>query len=453
MTDVPGHTQAMVTLMANKGIEFMHIGVNEVAPLPDVPPIFKWKCDDSFITVMYCTSYGDTVDFGSFKVMFAHTLDNKGPQSAEEIRKLYSNIKEKYPDANIKAATLNDVALRLREIKDIPVFDKEIGDTWIFATGSDPKKVGMYRELLRHYENVDYDCVDLTDNLLLVPEHTWGMDIKTYFKDTENYPNEKFERIIGNDAYNAVTKSWEEQRNYVYKAAKELGYEIDYPASFEMPNEYEVVKTSEPDISVSWQLFDNTDYARYFTTYNYRCSYDWVKWDNTKVGLPDYNGGIFKAHTEKVYKTKDKYIYCMEFDKDVKEKFGLGKIVVEKEDNFYTVRWLGKFPSRLPQALWLKFSNMEEKWEIQKLGEWISPDDILDSRLISAFDEGVRNKDVFIKGYDSALVAPFGRHLLEYDIDEKNQDLYFNLYNNIWNTNFPMWFGEDAVYRFQVLKR
>ena len=30
--------------------------------------------------------------------------------------------------------------------------------------------------------------------------------------------------------------------------------------------------------------------------------------------------------------------------------------------------------------------------------------------------------------------------------------MYFNLYNNIWNTNFLMWYTEDAMFRFVVTK-
>jgi len=26
--------------------------------------------------------------------------------------------------------------------------------------------------------------------------------------------------------------------------------------------------------------------------------------------------------------------------------------------------------------------------------------------------------------------------------------MYVNLYNNIWGTNFPMWYAEDARFRF-----
>ena len=30
---------------------------------------------------------------------------------------------------------------------------------------------------------------------------------------------------------------------------------------------------------------------------------------------------------------------------------------------------------------------------------------------------------------------------------------WFNLYNNIWNTNFPMWFGDDVKFRFLLHDR
>jgi hypothetical protein len=29
--------------------------------------------------------------------------------------------------------------------------------------------------------------------------------------------------------------------------------------------------------------------------------------------------------------------------------------------------------------------------------------------------------------------------------------LHFNLYNNIWGTNHPMWYDEDAKFRFALI--
>ncbi|MCA9902986.1 MAG: hypothetical protein KC547_03940 [Anaerolineae bacterium] len=40
MTDVPGHTRAMIPLLHEAGIRFFHVGVNPAATVPDVPPVF-----------------------------------------------------------------------------------------------------------------------------------------------------------------------------------------------------------------------------------------------------------------------------------------------------------------------------------------------------------------------------------------------------------------------------
>ena len=47
MTDVPGHTKAIVPLLAKHGIKLLHVGVNGVSAVPEVPECFLWKCRDS----------------------------------------------------------------------------------------------------------------------------------------------------------------------------------------------------------------------------------------------------------------------------------------------------------------------------------------------------------------------------------------------------------------------
>ena len=84
------------------------------------------------------------------------------------------------------------------------------------------------------------------------------------------------------------------------------------------------------------------------------------------------------------------------------------------------------------------------------MGAWISPEEIIGSPLIVGIDKGVKNRSVEIQSLDCALVAPFGRNLLQYNLQNCKQDLYFNLYNNIWNTNFPMWYSDDALFRFDI---
>jgi len=452
MTDVPGHTIGMVPIMSDYGIKFMHIGVNPATPLPDVPQIFRWKCNDKSIVVMYQKEYGDCEEFDDFVIYFAHTGDNSGPQSAQEVVEIYEKIAMEYPDCNVIAATLDDVAKRVLKMENIPVLEKEIGDTWIHGAGTDPLKLSKYRNLLRKINNMDLDDIDLTDSLMLVPEHTWGKDIKTFFSNKKDFTASQMEKIKDSFEYNDVMASWEEQREYVYRAEKILGVENEYQVKLpDLNDALECENIEEPSIEISWQLFDNSDYMNYKETYM-RSTPDWAIWDFTKVGLPDYKGGIFTSKAVSQYKKGEKFIYEYRFESDIEAEYGLPYFWVEICERNIEIKWFNKKASRLPQAFWLKFKGMDEDWQLNKMGEWINPEDIIGSPLICAVDKGVKNNTYEIDMLDSCLVAPFGRNLLKYNLLNIKQDMYINLYNNIWNTNFPMWYSDDSVFRFNFNK-
>ena len=199
MTDVPGHTIAMVPYLAKAGLQFLHIGVNPASTVPDVPDVFRWQYEGSEIVVMYNRDYGKftMIPGTETAVYFAHTGDNHGPQSAEAIRQVYRELEEEYPDAQLCAADLNGLAREVLTIKDtLPVFTKEIGDTWIHGVGCDPWKVRQFRETLRQEpEWTEEERKEAFRELLLVPEHTWGMDIKTHLADHEHYIRTEFEKV------------------------------------------------------------------------------------------------------------------------------------------------------------------------------------------------------------------------------------------------------------------
>lgn len=450
MTDVPGHTIGMIPFMYKRGIEFLHIGVNPATPLPDVPKLFTWKNGESYITVMYQGDYGEVMEFDDFVIYFAHTHDNCGPQSENEIVGIYDEIKQKYPGCNLRAATLNDVAMRMRNVKNLPIVENEIGDTWIHGAGTDPEKMSRYRKILRYIKNNKVD-VDLSDNLLLVPEHTWGMDVKTFFNDKMNYSHTEMERL--GEERKRIEASWREQRDYVIEAEKCLNILPDYPISKPDLSLYNKVDCIDfPNIELSWQLFDNSDYDRYKTDYMRLTdeNREWALWDFTKIGLPDYKGGIFVAKPDSAYENGNEKIYFYKFDDELASEYGLPYFVVRYDKGFLEIKWFDKKISRLPQAFWLKINGMNENWELHRLGTWIKPESIIGSPLITSVDFGVRNNAVTIEPLDSSLVAPFGRRLLQYNCKNVKQDLYFNLYNNIWNTNFPMWYGDDGLFRFDI---
>ncbi|HQK04714.1 MAG TPA: hypothetical protein PK558_01910, partial [Anaerolineaceae bacterium] len=53
---------------------------------------------------------------------------------------------------------------------------------------------------------------------------------------------------------------------------------------------------------------------------------------------------------------------------------------------------------------------------------------------------------------DSPLVALGARSLLDFNNDQPDtrQGAHFCLFNNLWGTNFPMWFEEDCRFRFDI---
>lgn len=206
MTDVPGHTIATVEELSKAGIGFLHIGVNASSRVPEVPETFLWKHGDHDVVVQYSAQYGAPgyVEGMDEVLEFAHTGDNLGPQSAEAVEEEFARIQAKYPNASVEASTLDAYAKSLLKIKDrLPVVEEEIGDTWIHGTGSDPWKISRYRALLKlkdkwmaegkmSEDSSFYD--DFMMNLLLITEHTWGLDFKKYLADFKNWTKEDFNK-------------------------------------------------------------------------------------------------------------------------------------------------------------------------------------------------------------------------------------------------------------------
>ena len=455
MTDVPGHTIGAVPLMARAGVDFLHIGINTAAAPADVPPLFKWRLLDDEVTVMYQGCYGESQEFDDFAVCFAHTNDNMGPQSPDAIIQIYDKYKAKYPGAKIVAATLDDIAERVAEIKDLPVITDEIGDSWIHGAGTDPKKVSMYLELLRHIDKTDIENIDLTDNLLLVPEHTWGMAWMHFFPELLTWSNKDLKAREEDEDIKRMEKSWQEQRDYVAAAEKALGYKVDYTVSAPDLTGYKRAEIGDMPFAVSWQAFDYlTDNRRYIDKYMRvtRENYWWALCDYTKFGLPDeYKSHLCDASPTECYEKDGERVYILEFPEELKREYGLPRVYAILRGDFLELRWLGKEKSRLPQAFYLKFTGLREDWRINKMGTEVDPRLARGSKLLHATTEYITNGEVMIKSYDTPLVLPFGRRLYDYETSSDIEyDMYFCLYDNQYNTNFPLWYGDDSRFRFEI---
>ncbi len=454
MTDVPGHTRAMIPFFVRHGVEFLHIGINPAYPLPPIPSVCRWRDQNDEIVLMCQSDYGTPIEFDDFAISFVVAHDNTGTQSVEEIRQIYDKLREKYPDANVRAATLDEAAILLRKIKDsLPVVTSEIGDPWIHNAGTDPKKMSLYRELLRFIErNGIY--ADLSDNLLLVPEHTWGGS-EYMFDNFTDYDLEAFRRVP-QEAKALCEQSWIEQRHYIDEAQRVLG--TDFAYQVEEPDVSRMTEIPIPsvDFEISWQLFDNQDYKRFIK----KCikeemqSVKWVWLDNTKYNLPEYKGGLFDAMPSHAYTDGIRTIIQFCFPEEIAQKQGLPCIYAILESDLIELRFFHMAANRLPQAYWFKYRWADESnWQIRKLGEWIDAEDVLYNPLLSATDYGVRNQTIEIETMDAPLVAPYGRRLLDAKAQADPQDMYFNLYNNIWGCNHPMWYQDDSRFRFVIHKK
>lgn len=505
MTDVPGHTRAIVPLLAKTGIEFLHIGVNEGSPVPDVPSLFRWVAPTGeAVTVMYHGDYGNISPLGDTgaALYFAHAGDNMNPPSADDIKQLFSELHIKYPEAEIIASDLSLPALELRtEIGKLPVVTMEIGDSWIHGVGCDPGKVSMFRSLLRYRSTLTDENLrtEFNRRLLLIPEHTWGLDEKTHLADNIHYSKESFYPLRSTAPYIKMEQSWAEQRAYLTDAVSILpenekptaealmnecrktsvpadttGY-VEVPAdtvfsfgdlSFSFGAKGEInhltfgkktfADESHPLAQWSYTQFSSADYDRFFSQF-IRNIFDWVLEDYNKIGMEKAVDGRhdYSPLLSRVFRYENSVTAIMNFPAEATEKYGCPQwteTTVTPENDGVTVdcAWFGKPANRMAEMLNIGFSSFEKELEISKLGEWIKPDVVHNgNHNLHATDEGIRYPSMSINSLDAPLVSVGIPAILDFrnSLSDTSR-VCFNLYNNQWGTNFRMWYDEDSRFRF-----
>ena len=67
---------------------------------------------------------------------------------------------------------------------------------------------------------------------------------------------------------------------------------------------------------------------------------------------------------------------------------------------------------------------------------------------LGALDVALRVSDAL----DAPLVAPGQRSLLDFNNQQPDmrEGVHVNLYNNLWGTAFPQWYGSDMRFRFVI---
>lgn len=255
MTDEPSQTGALATVLAHAGIRFLHIGCNWPSGFVKTPGLFWWEGPDgSRVMTLYSASYGTNcavcpVEWqGPNDPMMGVNLipakdwpytvwpailvtgDNSGPPTAERIKELFQEIKEKMPDVNVHMGTMDDFYdAIMKENPQLPVVKSAMPDTWIHGVMCDPGGIRLLREthsLIPAAEAlhtqlgcwgvetpaVSDEIATAYEKMALYGEHTWGgsRQVNVYGKAFQQLPAEKNKDLEA---------SWEDKTNYVRKAS------------------------------------------------------------------------------------------------------------------------------------------------------------------------------------------------------------------------------------------
>jgi hypothetical protein len=474
MTDVPGHTLGMVPLLAEAGVKFLHLGVNSASPPPDVPDIFRWRAPDgSEVVVMYQKSYGATHFPEGFDegLSFAHTNDNLGPQSVPQTVEAIRELQKEYPDAVIVASTLDAYAALLwARREEFPIVDIELGDSWIYGAGSDPDKISRYLSLRRAYDGFDAltpQRLAFGRGLAMVAEHTCGVDIKSYLRDDQAWDRPAFEAARKSDYRFAYTEaSWAEQRAYMDAAIAELpeaNRRFDAPSEINDSGNWSVTYhpvtgdiasiTSPSGAAISgangsllgyrYESYDAAGIAAHMDTY-LTLRVDWAILDHIKPGLdraatarsakfaPDADGRL-DADAHRTLGAPARVTYSLRALDDSRLE-----IAVTLHD---------KPANRMPEASFVTFTPAGiSSWEFEKLGLWQPGDRVarIGGGQLQAVN-AIRSASIHLMPLDTPLVAPAVSPFMPFNKEppDFSGGLRFNLHNNKWGTNFPMWWGSE----------
>ncbi len=423
MTDVPGHSRGLIAPLARSGVKLLDIGVNSASTPPDVPPAFVWKDlrGKSLVMLYHRTEYGGVVQIPDSGLAIAVEVrdDNSGPHTLDEIHKIYADLRAQFPNAEVKAANLTEIAEAVEPHRNkLPVVTEEIGDTWIYGIPSDPVKVARYRELLRlrrewigqrKIEIADSTDLKFLSKFALAAEHTWGTDTKTWL-DFDHYTPAALASKLGDPKYKTVTGSWVEKRADIDDAVAGLPAALrdqaekrlatlkpmppdtgafkkfDPNAIFETAHftvgldhgtgaithltskasRREWAAAKNPLALFSYQTFSKSDYDRFLAGY-ITLQTDWAPKDFGKPNIEKFGAAskIWKPEIVNCWFTEDEQAHSLV----TQLAFGKQEAVTAWPETLYLVlrfpksapeieldlSWFRKRANRLPEALWLTF--------------------------------------------------------------------------------------------------
>lgn len=497
MTDVPGHTSGLIDVLLQNGIRFLHLGCNPASMPPKVPMLFWWEdLSGNRILTMYNTVYGsDALPPKDWKypvwLAMQQTYDNVGPQAADVIANLEREVEG---NGELIVGTMDDFYREIMQcdLSDLPVIRGEIGDTWIHGIGSYPVELGILRRTrdgLKAVRKLDgFDCEAISkkvdgiyENLLLFGEHTFGLDVRTYIGGNRRYDKAGFLEQRKEERFQRIEQSWNEQRAYVKKAAallKEIEETLGYVPQVEEKREEspfkaevvgeEIVVTmpSGEKVAIKYEyrqisFWKMNEFVRaYLQRVVHWGLSDFSRDDHPESGGEEFYGKVLSAK-------RDGNVLTVDFVSDEKSVKAYGnaptyRITVTCLADRAKVKLELKDKQASPM---IEAGNMifdckvsGEKYLVTKCGQEIDPcEDIIEggNNVLFAAERYAAIDNVAVNTLDSALTSFGGNGIFENSLKKfrkpEKKQIVFNLFNNQWGTNFPLYTEGDMTFEYEIM--
>ena len=156
--------------------------------------------------------------------------------------------------------------------------------------------------------------------------------------------------------------------------------------------------------------------------------------------------------------TDSQIIVNLTCDKVICEELGAPRLIqvlysLSEAGLNINVSWYNKDANRLTEAIYLHLFPAQDI-SLKKLGCYIQPDEVVlnGSRNLHAV-QSVKLDNFEIINHHSPLVSIGKGKILEFDNKNeniKNDGLSFVLQNNVWGTNFPLWYEDNASFSFDI---
>ncbi len=502
MTDVPGHTQAIIDVLSENGVKFLHLGCNPASTTPDVPVLFWWESKNkNRILVYYNKDYGSSIlppPNWNYPVHLAliQTNDNCGVQSYTIIDELKQKALEVYPDAEFTTGTLDDFATEILkcDLSDLPVIHGELGDSWIHALGAFPESTAKIRKARRIFKELEKNK-ELTydrkyqllkekyyENALLFGEHSGGVDTKRYLANRV-YNKAELREMLKSEMYTYANQGWNEEREWatncldaaneaqkLYAPAADKTISVTDNEYWKLYFENELItaqnKTTGEKIVFDYlyEIIGKKRMEKYLDDY-LRLKVAWSiedfgrklypEVDDAEFGLILSDVNISEEFVEAKYTTPEESVKEYGNSNEIKIKAR----VVERE-LFVSIEICKKEPTTYIEGGHFIF-NFEKPFEeiiVQKSGIEINPDtDVVlgANRGIFAVDEYVKVNGIKVNPLHTPLVS-FGESKIyrccckDYK-QSKTPKVVFNLFNNMWGTGTPQWISGNYKFTFCLM--